>query len=627
MFRIMAHALRRALGVEPGAGEGSYRMDWRAVASIASSRASALLLLGLMLSYLWAVMRYPYYLPMDLVEEWAYGYTTSSNFLSYGFMNSGFLADSSNSSFPEDHPYVYTHMPPGPDIVLALILMATGNSYFALRIVLGLAFLVGIWFYYRFAQLILEKSAVVAPGIAVLLVGPIAWAQIMDRSVYVLYPLLGFAPYVALAAYYRSSRVIYLILAVSVAFLSSVYVEYSLLAATVAGWILLYITKLIRIERRHLFCIVGAIVLGVMLHLLQNLLFLGPDIFFKDLLYTLGNRTIGIPGREALRDFYQAESIVHHGSASLDIGNVLFQVRTNLSAPFLAMFVVVAFLGLILLSKFRLFESGRLLIQFDKNFRDTVRFFASLAIWIALTIVVPVMAFPAYSQEVSPAWSGANRFYLAIGQTALLGLALKAILVQRGFSWQGKGRIVSLRLWRDSGRADLPVALEGVGRFLMWLVLVLATIVLAIGLASQFGREYARVIRSNVSANENILLENLRRFGGELYLTNINTPIVGFFTRAPGFGVCDQESISPDGSISIGRCHVSFMRRANQYRAQTPRYFFFFGQDGFQPGFASKAMLEGSGRIALRSRLETRFEKIHENSLFSVFDLHREAKP
>src|SRR5262245_53154268 len=69
-----------------------------------------------------AVVRSPYYSPLSLVEEAAYTYTTATNFVRFGYWNSTLLQDFSNASSPLDHPYVYNHMPAGPDILQAVLL-------------------------------------------------------------------------------------------------------------------------------------------------------------------------------------------------------------------------------------------------------------------------------------------------------------------------------------------------------------------------------------------------------------------------------------------------------------------------------------------------------------------------
>ena len=50
-------------------------------------------------------------------------------------------------------------------------------------------------------------------------------------------------------------------------------------------------------------------------------------------------------------------------------------------------------------------------------------------------------------------------------------------------------------------------------------------------------------------------LESLRWFSGKLYLTNINTPTVGFFVNGAGYGVCGPDSITNLGEIDRSKCN------------------------------------------------------------------------
>src|SRR5258705_3345456 len=91
-------------------------------------------LLLLSIVFIGSVIRFSYYSPVSNVEELALMYTAAQNFIAYGFLHSMFLQDLSTSSRAADHPYVYNHMPPGPDICIAVMLKMTGGSYRLLRV-------------------------------------------------------------------------------------------------------------------------------------------------------------------------------------------------------------------------------------------------------------------------------------------------------------------------------------------------------------------------------------------------------------------------------------------------------------------------------------------------------------
>ena len=71
------------------------------------------------------------------------------------------------------------------------------------------------------------------------------------------------------------------------------------------SWIFLYFTQIIRISFRQLATFIAVIALGVLLHLVQNMLFLGWGLFVQELAITIGNRTLGIPSQEQVRQFYE----------------------------------------------------------------------------------------------------------------------------------------------------------------------------------------------------------------------------------------------------------------------------------------------------------------------------------
>ena len=126
-------------------------------------------------------------------------------------------------------------------------------------------------------------------------------------------------------------------------------------------------------------------------------------------------------------------------------------------------------------------------------------------------------------------------------------------------------------------------------------------------------------------------LTALEQYRGEEFMTNINTPTVGFFTKSPGFGVCGPEAVSASGAVDAKKCKVDFNRHHDAEHA-SPRYFFYFWRPDLFPGFAD-AMPSGTitdvdrdGNRLLRQlhdNLDANFERVASNSLFHVYDLHK----
>src|SRR5260370_41375029 len=92
--------------------------------------------------------------PWGNAEEQTNYFQVARNFNAYGFLNSAFLQDLSTSSNPADHPYVYTHEPSGPEVLIALLTRFVGERYGLIRVLFLSLFVSGYWCYLRFAQLI-----------------------------------------------------------------------------------------------------------------------------------------------------------------------------------------------------------------------------------------------------------------------------------------------------------------------------------------------------------------------------------------------------------------------------------------------------------------------------------------
>ncbi len=85
--------------------------------------------------FLVTLARFPYFSPYATVDEQLAYYEAARNFNTYGFLNSMLLQDMSSSSRPEHHPFIYNHMPPGPEIVVALLMRLFGENFVAIRLI------------------------------------------------------------------------------------------------------------------------------------------------------------------------------------------------------------------------------------------------------------------------------------------------------------------------------------------------------------------------------------------------------------------------------------------------------------------------------------------------------------
>jgi hypothetical protein len=235
-----------------------------------------------------------------------------------------------------------------------------------------------------------------------------------------------------------------------------------------------------------------------------------------------------------------------------------------------------------------------------------------LSIAAAASIIAPIAALPAYTQECNPQGYGSNQFFLAIPQLALAAFLVKQLQLMWPVRW-------SERSW------------TGVARVASYSAAVVLSFLLGARLYDLVKGQY-EIVASQFAGNPYTELEDLRRFSGELFVTNINSPPVGFFVQSAGYAVCGARGVSDDGAINVNECKIAFMRQHDLYRSMRPRYFFFFSCGALFPGFADvlpDGVLLGQQRGNLnavdqmRARLDTHYPCVFQNGLFHVYDLHR----
>jgi hypothetical protein len=128
------------------------------------------------------------------------------------------------------------------------------------------------------------------------------------------------------------------------------------------------------------------------------------------------------------------------------------------------------------------------------------------------------------------------------------------------------------------------------------------------------------------------LLYDAGRFAGEPFMTNINVPAIGLFTRSVGFGVCAPESVQPSMKLDLDQCKIAMTRRYDYWRSIRPRYFFYTTDPRLFPGFADclpantyvgQSRREASCLEDLRDRLSSQYALVLKNDLISIYDLSR----
>jgi hypothetical protein len=612
--RLVGHVLRW-LGVEH---RGTWLIWPFEAMFLAIGRIWVILLFGTLFAlFAVSVARSEYFGPTTLVEEAAHTYTSANNYLRFGIWQTVLLQDFATSSDPADHPFAYNHMPPGPDLLMALLLKISGSSYRATRLAFGVLFLVGLVIYLKFAGLILEGVGLARGHLyAVMFLDPWLIFANFERYNVAVAPLLMFAPLVSLNAYYRTGGRRHLVAMLVLVFASSIYLEYITMMATAVSWAVLYLIGLVRIERRHFGYVLTAFATGIAAHLLQNLAYLGPTVFLEELRLVLLNRISGYPTKDELKGFYQAVGLVHHGASPLHLTALFAQLATGLRFTGRGLIIQTAIvLAIWHLVRARWVTASAVVLVPDAIRKSyVVRVLGKLVLWAVVASTLPLCLFPAFAQEVSLYGNGTNLFFLAIAATAVVLFAVRSL--SEGFSEQWNVPVPHARL-----------LLQGVIS-----VLLVASLLFVAALSAKTHVNSVKAVIAATAENRYRLLSELRnRFAGQTFMTNINVTTVGFLLQERGWGVCGPQSVSETGRIDPIGCHSSYVRRPQNVLPSSPRYFFFFWSGELFPGFSDclpSAYFPGDQRggdscIAdLYNRLSSRFRPIYENKLVIVFDLH-----
>ena len=341
---------------------------------IAGYILSAVVVIWMYSIHVRSIVQYPYFTPAANVEELAYTYISSNNFNTFGFLASGFLQDFAASPHRSDHPYVYDHMPPGPDVARALVMRATGGNFVWTAIFFASLVPIGFIFYFLFLRLVFENRFVL-DGIFLFLLTP--WGQYIghfSNPIWNAFLLLTFAPLVTLQWSYRyNARLLFLLMGLPLILISSVYLDYVVLSSILACWVGLYFLQIIRLDRREFVLAIAAIALGIALNLLKNFIYLGPLLFAQELFFVLANRTTGWPSQQALASFYTTHGILHHGARPPRISVLWDVVRLNFYFDGLKFFSIAAATSVLLTLEARI-QSQKGLVRISPTAETYSRF-------------------------------------------------------------------------------------------------------------------------------------------------------------------------------------------------------------------------------------------------------------
>lgn len=585
-----------------GAGGGDYVVVWKPwVSALCSGWWFAATVMAIYLAiFLGTLPGFRYSGPYSTVDEQLNYYQVARNFNQYGFTASAFLHDLSLSSDPELHPFIYNHMPPGPEIVTAFMMKVVGERYRLIRLAFAVIFIAGVGCYVLFVRQLLAQLGLTGAGYAVIFLKPVLVLHAMDHPAYSPFPLFAFLPLVLLDRHYRTGRAAPLWGALALVFVASNYLVYQNLVMAVVAWTLLGMCGVIRFDRRHLVAFALMVVAGIVLHALQSVWFFGGAVFVRETVLALSNRMFGVPTHEALMAFYRGLDLVHHGTHQFDPLRLGYVVLASLR--------VVGFLctGVLLALVFsaeavRLGRvdqaAGTLTIPRNDETRELTsagRMFLLIGIITGLAISIPLLMFPAYSADYG--LSGMNEYFLGMA-----AVAAYAFMANRVWRW-----------WR-SGR--FPPLMAPVG--LLWVLIALVAVSGMGWLAAGQAKNLKQVVRQGMQPNPDRQLRAIaKELKGRVVMTNVYPTTVGFFTEEAAYGGCERAVFHEDGGVDPNRCHMGAFRGFGRIESVVPTHYVLF-----RALFTGFTLCHGACLDELEAFVAERHRVVRSNERFVVFEL------
>ena len=579
-----------------------YVLDW--IPSLSSGTwLGATILAGYALLFLVALARFPLVGPVATVDEQLIYYQTARNFVQYGFLSSGFLHDLSTSSDPAHHPYIYSHMPAGPEVFVAILMKTVGERWALIRLVFAAIFFLGMAYFLRFVHLVLSRHGLTGAGYALLFLSPFTMLHAIDHPAYSPFALFLFFPVMALQRYYATGRAVHYWMALISVLVASLYaVTLSFILFCVA-WSLLWLLGLVRLEFRHLAVMILVGASGILLHILQGIWFLGSGVFFEELRITLSNRIFGEPSVKEIMAFYRTHDIVLHGTHRLDPFRSLVAINNSLRFPGRVVFVLLA----LVVMAWGILRVGRvdrtthtLFVPADAtstSFRTSVSLMARLAAWAVFSILIPLALFPAYTGDYG--LQGLGEFLLAVLAVTVLAYTTRELLAE--------GREL------QSGSLSNVVWVRGLA-----LVVVLAVSLGALGtLARTQQMNLKAIVPAHLATNPNAELPEIGRLlKGKIIMTNVYPTTASFFTREAAFGGCELAAFRSDGAVDPAECHAAFIKGYGRGARVNPTHAVVFRS--LFTGFTQ--CLEDC-LDKLEARLDEHHDKMFETKLFTIYAL------
>jgi hypothetical protein len=264
------------------------------------------------IGYLLVDSTYPFLSSGSLIEQ-LIEYTAGFNFAHFGFLATGFISDYSPSLNPSAHPYLYTHQPNAPSILIGALLNFS-SSLLTVRMAFVFFSLIGLYLYYRFILAVTNNRGIALVSLAVVAFNyeqQILWA---DHFVFAFYHIGIFGSLLFYLKGVRQPKSTHSFLFSSCIAIAALTNTMSIVVVIV-GLIGLHFLFFRKAKTSTTLLILAFVVTSVSasLVIVRNILGLGFNVALKDLLYTLTNRIVGVPSRVEMSEFYDSHNIVLWG--------------------------------------------------------------------------------------------------------------------------------------------------------------------------------------------------------------------------------------------------------------------------------------------------------------------------
>lgn len=299
-------------------------------------------------------------------EEFITEYLMGKNFALKGFSRLYFLPDQSTDFIENSPPLLYTHNPPIPSLLHGL-LIKLGLNLLQSRIFYIFISLTGFAFLYLFIANIASVTAAVFVSV-LLIINFNGFLSFIDHNHYALsFPLL----FIYLWAYSAQSPKKYFV--IPIIFLISSWTSYMFLSFMMILGLLFFIFNK---DKKLFFYSISAAVAGISLHLIQNIIALGPALAWQDLWFTIQNRMYGTPTRQELLSFYQNHNLALWGGQKLIASQSIIGYFRGVIAP-LVLFKTPLIIAIIATLTLYFKRQG----NFYKNRKILIPIFSAFLIW------------------------------------------------------------------------------------------------------------------------------------------------------------------------------------------------------------------------------------------------------